>query len=165
MQRRVVIIVAGVLTLGIAFGVGRYSRPAKVETRVEQRVEYRDRVVKHQVTGPIHIVEREVTRPDGTKVVDRTEDRGPVTTDTMTEHQEQVQTKVDVRQETSRAVDRVRVSAVTAWRSDALRLQPELAGRVDLRVVGPVALWAEVVPPVAGQSLSARGGVALSVSW
>lgn len=82
-------LVASALLLG-AFFWGRSSAPAKVETRTEfkDRIVYQDREVEKKVEGPVRVrtVTHEVPGPQGPeRIVERTVERGPVTTERASE--------------------------------------------------------------------------------
>lgn len=59
-------VLVGLLALGVSFSAGRYTAPAKVEVRqataTAASVVYRDRLVEHEVAGPVRTVTRTVER-------------------------------------------------------------------------------------------------------
>lgn len=64
MELKTTLIITAVVGI-IAYSVGRWAVPPKIETKIEV-------VEKEVIKRDVQIVEREVKRPDGTTIVDRT---------------------------------------------------------------------------------------------
>jgi hypothetical protein len=153
----------------------------RVEERVEwrDRIEYREKLVEKRVEGPVRI--RTVTRefppapgapcPDRPLVVtERLEDRGPVVVDRASEG--------EVRTVREVVTERIEVPApLPTWRAGALvgvdfgalsLASPAgalvVGGHVERRVLGPLSLGAFALVPV-GRPLAPAVGASLSWEW
>ena len=76
------IIVGGLIILGVGFGIGKYSQPAKVITKTETK-EVVKFVEKKEERKNVVVITDKVTKPDGT-VIEHTEtkDKTEINTDT-----------------------------------------------------------------------------------
>lgn len=96
MRRYLAIAAGALLALVAAFLGGRYSAPARVETRTEWKekvvtvTEWKDRVVTQKGPERIRVVTREI--PGGERIVEKVIERGPSTTTTDTTGQAHSQT-------------------------------------------------------------------------
>lgn len=151
---------AALALLAASFVAGRYTAsPEKVTVRTEGqvRVEYRDRVVERKVEGPVRVqvVTRTIQGPAGPeRVVVRTVERGPVTTDRAEEGQgaaSQAFRAVTIKEAQPRWL--LGASAGLALGSTA----PVWGGQLMYRLAGPV--WVGAAADSAG---SLRAQLALT---
>lgn len=88
---------AALSCVAIGYTVGRYSTPAKVETREVERVVYRDRVVKDQRRDATTRT-KETRLPDGTKIKEtvrdeRTDTRSDATREAVSDKKMETKTQ------------------------------------------------------------------------
>jgi hypothetical protein len=150
------------MVVAFALGVtaGRFSAPSRVETRVEykDRVVVQEKSVEKRVEGPVrvHTVVRTVPGPQGQeRIVERTVERGQVVTELKREGQVAVET--DLRQEkvVVREGPRLLIGPTVGVRlTDPL--VPVYGGQVLWRFAGP--LW---LSAAADSTSSARLGLAI----
>lgn len=160
--------VGAVVAAAIGCGVGGGAlverfRPAKVVTVTE----YRDRVVEHTVTveKPVvqyrdRVVVRTVTKPDGTKIETRTDDKTSKTTGEVTTTTGIVEVSAGKSAVTSSPEGRWSVRILAGLDTGG----SVLAGAgVDYRLIGPFTVGAWGIAPVAGAPGRFAGGVSLGL--
>lgn len=161
MKKWIAIGAGALLAVVAAFVAGRYSAPVKVETRTEVRTvtEWKDRVVTKTEQGPVRVRTETREVPGKERVIIRTEDRGPVTTDRNAEGSgsSATQAATVVIRDSSRPG--WRASVLAGWSPGRLELRPEVYGvEVSRRVVGTV--WAG-----AWARTDRQFGVSLALEW
>lgn len=171
-RRRLYVAGGALLALVLAFLGGRYSRPArveervKVETKIQTRVEWRDRVVEKRVEGPTREVERIVEKPGAERIVTRWIERGPVTVDTDATAAGASAVTGTASSSSAKVTDNGRpgwaVGLAAAWPS--LSTRPERVGlEIDRRILGTV--WLGVRVSAEPDGAAPQAGVALRVEW
>ncbi len=159
--QRAGIALAGVALLVVGFSAGRFSAPAKVETREVERVVFKDLVVEDITRGytfaqtVTKTVWRNVeTRPDGTTVDKSIEHHGAATATTGTEtgkrtedHQGQRDTE---RVSVTTALPQWRIGPLVGGRFSGGPAGVVVGGIFERRIIGGVSIagWglAEVEP-------------------
>lgn len=173
MTRRRLYIAGGVaLALVAAFLGGRFSRPVKVEervkveTKIETRTEWRDRVIEKRVEGPTREVERIIEKPGAERVITRWIDRGPVTVDTSATAAGTSTASGAASSSASKVTDNARpgwaAGLAATWPS--LSSRPERVGlELDRRILGTV--WLGVRASAETDGSAPQVGAALRVEW
>lgn len=155
-----------ILTAALAFSLGRFLTPARVETRTQEKIVYQDRIVEKRVevrvadTAARQVVERvRYVYPDGTRVERETERAQSSSHTEAASLQVRTEEKIVYR-------DRVETKLVEARRPRLrLGLGPEtylgdlmrprligpfdLAGAIDVRIAGPA--WVQLSGSSAGR--------------
>lgn len=90
------LIVGGLLLIGLGFGIGKFSQPAKVITKVETK-EVIKIVENKQERKNVVVVSDKTTKPDGT-VIEHTKTEDKTETDTKTVVDSSKQTKIESTQ-------------------------------------------------------------------
>jgi hypothetical protein len=129
------LIVAGLALVAVTFSAGRFSAPAKVETKEVQKVVYVDRIVK-EVDKDVQTTTKETTLPNGTKIKETVkEDKSKIHTD-------------ENKSGTSVTVTETKVTTRPDWRlglyyRPAMReLSPCYGAIVERRLLGEVFVGA-----------------------
>lgn len=137
-----------VLAVGIAaFSAGRFSAPEVVQTVVEEKVVYRDRVVEVRGKTETRIVYRDrVVKPDG-EIREKTEERTATREDLERDASRTgASERTDTRTTTTRPDWRVGVLAGVSLREPAVPIAgPLVLGvQVERRIIGGVSAGAWV---------------------
>ncbi len=80
-----VIVALGALLIGAGRRITQLTDALAAKPKIEIRTVVKTKIVERRVAGPVHVVEKIITQLDGGKVVERTIDRGQVTTETANE--------------------------------------------------------------------------------
>lgn len=121
------IAIVGLLLLAVGYGTGRYLQPAKIQIKKEEVIKEVEVIKKD-----IRIVEREITRPDGTKEKERiTEDKS----------QESTKKEKDTKESTLIANKKPdwRVNGLAALNNDR---NVVYGLQVERRILGPISVGA-----------------------
>jgi hypothetical protein len=161
---------AALAACALSFLAGRFSAPARVETRVEWRkkivtqTEWKDRVVTQR--GPVRVVERIVEKPGAEREVTRWIERGPVTTTKDLTGNASATTEINSATRTVSETGRPGWSGglSAAWDPGRPSSMPDRIGlELDRRIVGTVWLGARAsAEPDLG---ALRLGLALRVEF
>lgn len=119
--------IVGLLLLVVGYGTGRYLQPAKIQIKKEEVIKEVEVIKKD-----IRIVEREITRPDGTKEKERiTEDKS----------QESTKKEKDTKESTLIANKKPdwRVNGLAALNNDRNIVY---GLQVERRILGPISVGA-----------------------
>lgn len=119
--------IVGLLLLVVGYGTGRYLQPAKIQIKKEEVIKEVEVIKKD-----IRIVEREITRPDGTKEKERiTEDKS----------QESTKKEKDTKESTLIANKKPdwRVNGLAALNNDRNIVY---GLHVERRILGPISVGA-----------------------
>lgn len=148
MKRWIIAAIVALAALAAAFGAGRFTAPAKVQTVTI--TQWKDRFIEHQVAGPVRIVTRTVERPApeappppgcpacaAVAETTTTEDRSPVTTDRTSEAASQTSTSST----TTHDYPRLTLGVGAGSPLDHLQA-PQLGGLAAYRFAGPLSAWA-----------------------
>jgi len=150
--RNVAISAVVLLLVGLGgYGAGRFTTPAKIETKTvvqeHTQIEYRDRVVEKVVQGPVRTVTHTVTREavcvagQSTPVTDTTTvvDAGPVTIDHASDSSGSAIQDVKVETKTVTVYEQPRLM-LQAGAASGTDLSPHYNLGASYRFAGP--LWA-----------------------